>query len=137
MKKLPLSALIAASLLLTACGGDSQEATDSAPEIGSEEQVSTLTQEYNETTESIPEATLEPADPVTELVKDEDGHLIGSQAEIAENVEQYHQEKQYREQMKTPDTAILISPEGHIIGGPADIEAKRQAYHEKMKTRAH
>ncbi len=137
MKKLPLSALIAASLLLTACGGDSQEATDSAPEIGSEEQVSTLTQEYYETTESIPEVALDPADPVAELVKDEDGHLIGSQVEIAENVEQYHKEMQYHEQMKTPDTANILSPEGHIIGGPADIEAKRKAYHEKMKAHAH
>lgn len=105
MKRLSLSVLLASTLLISACGGDSQEALDKEGAVGTASQIDAITNEYHEKMKAVsaPEPAPEPAViPMDPSVGDVSVH-------------------------------DLKSAQGNVIGGAEHIHAITAEYHEKMK----
>lgn len=131
MKKLSLSALLASTLVLTACGGeDSHNHADHGAVVGTAAQIETLTHEYHEKMKSVPAP--EPAvvpiiksvgDVSVHDLKNSAGQVVGASAQVDAITADYH------EKMKAA-SATAANPH---VGTQADIDALNAEYHEKMK----
>ncbi len=138
MNKLTISALVASTLLITACG-DSENATGTTSAVGTEAEVSQLTQQYHDQMGSMSDSVVEAIEqPSTYNIKSPEGHIVGSPEDIAAKTAHYHK---MMEEMKAAHAATsshgIKSPEGHIVGSPEDIAAKTAQYHEMMKSLGH
>lgn len=136
MKKLTISALVASTLLITACG-DSQDAAETAV-VGTAEEVSQLTQKYHDEMGAMADSVVEVMEttPGVQKIVSPEGHVVGTSDDIAAKTAHYHKMMEEMAAEHTSATGVhsIVSPEGHIVGTAEDIAAKAAQYHKAMES---
>ena len=128
MNKLTISALVASTLLITACG-DSQDAAETSAVVGTAEEVSQLTQKYHDEMGAMADSVVEVMEttPGVQKIVSPEGHVVGTHEEVAAQAARYHK---MMEEMK----AAAPADGGHVVGSPEEVAAQAARYHEMMES---
>ncbi len=91
MKKLTIAALVASTLLITACG-DSEDAAETTSAVGTASEVAQITQEYHDKMGDVTESVVEvmTTTPGVQKIVSPEGHVIGTAEDIAAKTAHYH-----------------------------------------------
>jgi len=139
MKKLTISALVASTLLITACG-DSQDAAGTSAIVGTAEEVAQLTQKYHDEMGAMTDSVVEVMEttPGVQKIVSPEGHVVGTSDDIAAKTAHYHKmmEEMMAEHASATGVHGIVSPQGHVVGTAEDIAAKASQYHKMMESLA-